>query len=189
MKKASDAVDPYIQALLNRDAKGIERIYTDFGGPIAAFVRKNGGNTTDAKDIMQDALLIIWNKASAPDFVLTSSFYSYLLGICRNLWLRKRKKKDNNTVTLSAVEGYKDESSFIEAFEQKERQQLFMLHFSRLGDRCQLILRLFFQGKSMDAIAKSLQIENAHAARNQKYRCQKKLENAILNDPSYNEVK
>lgn len=177
--------DPYLLALLNQDKRGIEQIYLDFGQPIAAYIRKHGGNAHDAKDVMQDALLVIWNKAAEPDFELTSSFYNFLIAICRNIWLRKRKKKDNNTVTLNGLEGFSDEQSFVEALENNERQLLFAEHLKQLGQGCQRILKLFFQGKSMRFIAQTLGIESEHAARNRKYRCQKKLESSILKDKRF----
>lgn len=183
----SDQKDPYLRALLEQDMAGIERIYLDFGGRVAAFIKKNGGNTHDAKDVMQDALLVIWNKAAEPGFELTKGFYPYLIAICRNIWLRKKKKKDNNTVTLNGLEGFTTEQSFVEALEQNERQYLFAEHLSRQDKSCQRILKLFFQGKSMRFIAEALGIETEHAARNRKYRCQKKLESNILKDKRFKE--
>lgn len=177
--------DYYLRALLDQDMAGIERIYLDFGGRVTAYIRKNGGNGQDAKDVMQDALLIIWNKAADPNFELTNGFYYYFIAVCRNIWLRKKKKKDNNTVTLNELEGFFNEQSFIEALENSERQKLFAEHLNRLDASCRRILKLFFQGKSMRYIAKTLGIETEHAARNRKYRCQKKLESSILKDQRF----
>ncbi|MEO0688128.1 MAG: sigma-70 family RNA polymerase sigma factor, partial [Cyanobacteria bacterium J06649_11] len=134
---------------------------------------------------LQDALLVIWNKAADPNFKLTSGFYNYLIAVCRNIWFRKKKKKDNNTVTLNALEGFSNEQSFVEALENTERQKLFVEHLNRLDENCRRILKLFFSGKSMQYIANALGIETEHAARNRKYRCQKKLESSILKDTRF----
>lgn len=180
--------DFYLMALVNQDTDGIERIYLDFADRVAAFIRKHGGNAQDAKDVMQDALLVIWNKTTDPDFELTTDFYNYLIAVCRNIWFRKKKKKDNNTVTLNELAGFTSEQSFVEALENSERQKLFAEHLSRLDGNCQRILKLFFQGKSMDYIAEIFSIESAHAARNRKYRCQKKLESNILKDRRFKDL-
>lgn len=181
--------DAYLLGLLAQDQATIARIYTDFAPRIEAMVLQNNGSKEDARDVFQEGLLVFWRKANDPAFKLTSSFYTYLYGVCYFVWQRNRKKRANNTVTIPATEGLIDGDDIQSAIEEGERNQLYKHHFSLLGEECRLLLKLFFQGLSMENIAVKLNIENAHAARNRKYRCQKKLENSILNDPRYSEIR
>lgn len=182
------STDKHFAGLIRRDAVVVKSIYTDFAPRIETMISRNGGNQQDARDIFQEALLIIWRKSNNPDFQLTSSFYTFLYSICFNLWLRRQKKKDNNTVTISDAGGLQDEGNIQEDLEKNERLQIFRRHLETLGPECRRLLSMFFAGKKMRDIAKSLNIDNDHAARNRKYRCQKKLEDKIMVDPRYIEL-
>lgn len=175
--------DDYLSGLLAKDPVVVRKIYKEFRPRIEKVIRTHGGTSSDAKDVFQEALIVVWRKAKVPSFQLTSSFYSYLHGVAYFIWLRKRKKKDNNTVTLENVEELKDVWDIDQQLELSDRRKLFRKHFKQLDAACQQILRLFFIGEKMQDIAERLNIENEHAARNRKYRCQKKLEQRILNDP------
>ena len=62
-----------LEALLAGDNKGIREIYRLYLPRAANLITRNGGNAEDAKDIFQEALVIIYEKASKPDFQLNSS--------------------------------------------------------------------------------------------------------------------
>ena len=58
-------------------------------------VTQNSGDKEDAKDIFQDAMVIIYEKIRLNKLGLSSAFHTFLFSICRNLWLQeltKRKK-------------------------------------------------------------------------------------------------
>jgi DNA-directed RNA polymerase specialized sigma24 family protein len=46
-------------------------------------LRRNGGSFEDAKDVFQEAIVVVFHHAARPGFQLTASFQSYLLGIGR----------------------------------------------------------------------------------------------------------
>ena len=82
-----------IEGLKNGDLKTLENIYRTYIPPINGFIRKNGGNTEDAKDVFQEAVMVMYRKVQAPDFQLTGAFFSLLFPICRNLWLKSLRKR------------------------------------------------------------------------------------------------
>lgn len=180
--------DRYLQGLLDKDPTVVQSIYTNFASRIEAMVVQHGGSRESARDVFQEALLVIWRKAQQPDFELTSSFYTFLYSICYFTWQRQRKKKDNNTVTIAAAEGSIDGEDIQRQLETNERTQLFRSHLAALSDECRRLITLFLAGKKMQEIAALLGIDNDHAARNRKYRCQKKLEQSIITDPRYREI-
>lgn len=179
--------DPYLDGLLRQDPDSIKAIYTDFAPRIRQMILQAGGTDDDARDVLQEALLVVWRKAQTPDFELTSGFYTYLFSVCRFTWLRKRRKKDNNTVTIEPALGLDNGEDIQHELETSERQRLFYRHLARMSEKCQRLLRLFFGGKSMRDIGAQLSIDTEHAVRNRKYRCQKKLEDSITSDPAYRE--
>ena len=90
----------YIQGLIHEDRKVIEAIYQNFSGRISNYIMRKGGSSEDAKDIFQDALLIIMDKVQHSDFQLTSSFSTYFFGVNKYLWLNKAKGKSRKSVLL-----------------------------------------------------------------------------------------
>ena len=178
----------YIKGLLNNDSEVLRAIYVNYADRIKHHVIKNGGTADDAKDVFQDALMVIYNKAQSEDFKLTSQFYTYLFGICHFIFIRKLKKKSNNSVTSDNFEGYTSEYNFEQDIFTREKYKIYQDHFQKLGIICQKLLENFFAKKSMEEIATILNLENAHTARNRKYRCQKELEKMIRADVRYSEL-
>lgn len=175
----------YIHGLLNHDSKIIATIYKNYAPGIQQLVLKKGGSVADARDVFQDALMIIYHKAKTEGFELTSQFNSYLFSICRFIWDRKRKIKANNTVTFPEVDRYSSKEDIEQALINRERNKIFEDNFSKLGTFCQQLLQLFYDKKNMQEIAAQMNLKNEHTARNRKYRCQKSLENAIKKDDRY----
>ena len=178
----------YIEGLLNNDRKVLELIYANYSERVKNHIVKNGGTVDDAKDVFQEALMIIYNKAQTPDFELTSQFFTYLFGICRFVWDRKRKKKSNNYMTIPSENGYIDNEDIEKDILTRERYKVYEYNLKQLGEFCQQLLISFFKGENMETIAQKFNLKNAHTARNRKYRCQKELEKLIKKDGSYREL-
>lgn len=178
----------YINGLLNNDHKVLQKIYSSYANRIRHHIIKNGGTTEDAKDVFQDALIIIYKKAQSDDFKLTSKFYTYLFGICWNLFDRKMKKNARNSMTNPDFDGYIYDSSLEQDIFEREKHKIYTDTFRKLGASCQKILELYFCKTSMEKIAVKLNLKNAHTARNRKYRCQKELEEMIQADIRYKEL-
>lgn len=183
------ASDNYIKGLISNDNTIIREIYKNYLFRIEKHIISRGGTADDAKDVFQDGLMVIYNKAKKDDFELTSSFYTYLFGICYYIWERKRR---NNSRVSELPESYEELKIFkLESVESdilyREKHKIFRDNFTKLGTFCKQILQLFFTEKSMNEIADELNLKNAHTARNRKYRCQKELEKLVFSDKRYEE--
>jgi RNA polymerase sigma factor (sigma-70 family) len=178
----------YIKGLLNNDRKALELIYSNYSERVKNHIIKNGGTVDDAKDVFQEALIVIYNKAQTPNFELTSQFYTYFFGICRFIWDRKYKRKSNNHVTIPDDNRYIDNDDIEESILAQERYKIYESNLQKLGEFCQQLLISFFTGETMEIIAEKFDLKNAHTARNRKYRCQKELEKLIKEDAIYKEL-
>lgn len=130
----------------------MQRIYDLYLNRIARFITSKGGSSEDAKDIFQDALIIIFEKAQAPKFTLSSQLYTFLYGICRNLWGNRLKKKRRSGVINSDDETYTSDEDIQATIEAEEENQVFWEAFDHLGADCQKLLQLFFEKKKMEEI-------------------------------------
>ncbi|MDA0783512.1 MAG: sigma factor [Bacteroidetes bacterium] len=56
---------------------------------ISNHVFQNSGNEDDAKDVLQDTLVALWQNVRKPHFELTVQLSTYLLAIAKNTWLKQ----------------------------------------------------------------------------------------------------
>ena len=91
-KSTSDIGDEYIEGLVQNDPQIIDTIYTKIRNPVCKYVTNKGLTHEDAEDIIQDTFIIILGKINNQSIRLTSSFFSYFLGICKNVMLKKSMK-------------------------------------------------------------------------------------------------
>ena len=82
-----------LEGLLKGDPAAVNQLYKRHFPGIVKMVTSNSGSEEDAQDLFQDAVMVIFEKARSNKLSLTSSLYTYLYAICRNLWLKKLRKK------------------------------------------------------------------------------------------------
>jgi DNA-binding NarL/FixJ family response regulator len=70
---------------------------------------------------------------------------------------------------------------------QARRRQVFKSHLSSLGEDCQQVLKLFFEGKSLKEIAGQMGFTAAYAKK-RKFICQQKLIASIEQDVLFREL-
>ncbi|MFN0215946.1 MAG: RNA polymerase sigma factor, partial [Saprospiraceae bacterium] len=157
---------------------------------IRGLIRDYGGTEADAKDLFQDAVLLVYQKARQPDFQLSSKFSTYFYGICRNLLLNRRTKKSATAeVTLTEDTKYIADDSSLEAdLLQVEQGKLFWRAFRQLGEDCQKVLEMFFQKIPMESIATQMGFGSEGYAKRRKRQCKDRLTELAKNDPAYPEL-
>ncbi len=158
----------------NKYSKAVNGLYNSLPS-IKKYICANSGTEEDAKDIFQDALVVLYKKVNSTEFVLSASLTTYLNAIAKNLWLtdlRRRKKlpEDKSSTEIADVVTY-EETGFTIA----------TTAFNLLGEKCRQLLMLFyFKKKSFKEIAGILAFSDEKIAKNQKYRCiQKAKENYV----------
>ena len=179
----------YIKGLIKQDEKVLRAIYQNFAGRISNYIVKNGGSLEDAKDVFQDALMIILEKTQSSDFKLSSSFYTYLFSVNKLVWYNKSRKMYRKAVTMPDDNTLKDNQSIEQELLDRELDNIYRENFSKLGILCRQLLQLFFAKKDMTEIAKTLELKNEHTARTRKYRCRERLKKLMETDVRYNELR
>ncbi len=170
---------------LQKDPEAIQRMY-DFCFPIIShYVLEHGGQLPDAEDLFQDALIILWK--TNPDKIKKSPT-AYLYGICRRLWLhamyRKRVPVESlESVVLADVQDVEADLCY------RERRRLIWQKLAELDPGYRDVLMLFFEGYSMQRIAREMGYASAGYAKKKKCLGQKKLLTIIIADPRFGELK
>ncbi len=148
----------------NKYSKAVNGLYNSLPS-IKKYICANSGTEEDAKDIFQDALVVLYKKVNSTEFVLSASLTTYLNAIAKNLWLtellrRKKLPEDKSSTEIADVVTY-EETGFTIA----------TTAFNLLGEKCRQLLMLFyFKKKSFKEIAGILAFSDEKIAKNQKYR-------------------
>ena len=180
--------EEHITAILSGDAKGLQRIYDLYLNRIARFITSKGGNVDDAKDVFQDALIIIFEKAQQPEFILSSQFYTFLYGVCRNLWGNRLKKKRPSEVINSDDATYTSGEDIQQLIEEEETNRVFWDAFELLGEDCKQLLQLFFEKKKMEEIKELLNYNSVNYTKKRKFKCKEKLLTLVRKDQRFPEL-
>jgi RNA polymerase sigma factor (sigma-70 family) len=173
------------QQLLNDLAKGdrnaTEHIYKQHYKIISSWINQNGGTTTDASDVFQEAMVILYEKSKLEDFRLTCKVGTYLFAISKHLWYKKLEKAQKQPRLLGDDIGadgqdwaYEDD---INSYKEKEMHYRSLDQaLDQLGEPCRSLLRAFYHhDKSMQEIATEFGYTNPDNAKTQKYKCLNRL--------------
>ena len=78
-----------LKGLANNDKEAVETIYKDNYNLVQQLVINNNGTEDDARDIFQEALIILYQKAKSDSFELNCQIKTYVYSVSRRLWLKR----------------------------------------------------------------------------------------------------
>ena len=171
--KAESNEKALLQGLARSDKKAIEIIYRENYNMVQSLIINNSGSTDDAKDIFQEAMIVLYEKVRSGTFELNCLIKTYVYSVSRRLWL-KRLQQMNRYVP--AIENLQDTVPVEEDVEENERInsefQAMEKAIGSLGEPCKSLLEAYYlEKKSMQEIALFFGYTNAENAKNQKYKC------------------
>lgn len=173
----SDLEQKLLRRLQTGDQEALVDLYRANFAMVKNYVLKNNGVVEDAEDLLQDSLVVLWQNVRKPDFELTSKISTYIMAVCKNLWL-KQLSKSGRMMGEELIKPQMHSENHSEGREMDLRK----IHeaLDEIGDTCKNVLTMFyFDGFDMDAIAKALNFNNADTAKAKKYQCFKKLEEIV----------
>ena len=188
--KKTHSDQQYIDALIANDNILINEIYTKFAPKVIAYVCKNSGDETAARDIIQETLITIYDQAKTKGLQLTCPFDAYFFLICKRKWLNSIKKSGNKEVTIEEERLYisDDTDEQVEKAQQFEEQQnLYMAVLSKMGETCKRIITLGFSAMSMQEVADLIGVTFAYVLNN-KSLCLSKLTQLIKESAQYRKL-
>jgi len=172
-----DTTDIARQLRTHREA-AFERLYESCFPRVAQLVKALGGGYEDARDIFQDALLILYEKAVEGKLDIQSSPAAYLVGIAKHLWLRQRRQ-NGNLITFNGLE--KEIAIPEDVYQEPEKPRLRLFRFlAAAGRRCMEILQAFYyQQMPLPEIAEEFGFANTRSATVQKHKCLEKVREQV----------
>ena len=179
-----------ITGIRNHDTVVLEHIYMTYFPMIEGFVTHHHGSNEQAKDVFQEAMIIVYNRTRSGDLELSCKFGTYLYAICKKIWIQERKKflLHNDKLKQQPMTVH-DPGPDQDPVLENHLVQIFNKHFSELSVDCQKILTMFFNDRTIEEIRSAMNYKNPHHAADRKYRCKKSLIKRILNDPLFKRLK
>lgn len=159
------------------DAGAIQSLYDDYFPMVLHMVVTNNGDEDEAKDIFQEAVMVLYDKAQDAEFRLSSKLKTYLYAVCRRLWLKQLSQHHRS---FQDVAGYEDhlpiEDDVERHWKEDEAFELMDEALDKLGEPCKTIILDFYISKlSMQEICDKFGYTNTDNAKTQKYKCLQRL--------------
>jgi hypothetical protein len=199
--KFGHLTDQELVILIQQNQDYLGEVYKRCKQYSISFMRKI---TNDSKsdyeldDIFHDAILVLYEKIIKGNFELTASLQTYLNSVCRfQLWNKLGKEKlysdydehigkdddDGNPMSYKSI--ITDTLDEIE--DPKESQftaiECALIVMKEAGGHCYELLTLFwYHKKSMNDLTAIFGYTNEVNTRNQKSKCQKRLEKMAFNE-------
>lgn len=175
--KAEQNEQALLKGLANNDSKAIETIYKDNFNMVQAFVLNNNGSYDDARDIFQEAMIALYEKAQSESFVLTCQIKTYVYSICRRLWLKKLQQMGRFSNQVDNLDETVPVEDDLEIHEKRNAEFAIMDRAMKsLGEPCKSLLEGYYVKKmGMQELAEEFGYTNSDNAKNQKYKCLMRL--------------
>lgn len=166
-----------VKGLAINDKQAVESIYKDNYPVIQGFILNNNGSVDEARDIFQEAMIVLYEKATSGTFELTCQLRTYIFSICRRLWLKRLQQMNKYIHHTDGVTETVAIEEDIEIHEKRNADFTLMENaMSKIGEPCKSLLEAYYiQKKHMQDIATAFGYTNADNAKTQKYKCLMRL--------------
>jgi RNA polymerase sigma factor (sigma-70 family) len=160
------------------DEEGLVLLFEMNRRTVSHLVRSHGGTTDDADDILQESVIILWERVRGGTFERRAKLSTFVYATAKNIWLRRRAKMHRETTNDIDPETTDDgRQSVLQDLIDSEETVAVRDALGELGDPCKTLLLLYYwEDKTMNEIASAMGFANAETAKSKKYQCKKALE-------------
>lgn len=175
--KSDSSEQVLLKGLVNNDSRAIEALYKNNYKMVQNFIINNKGTYDDARDVFQEAMITLYEKAKSESFVLTCQIKTYIYSVCRRLWLKRLQQAGKYVSYFGDLEETVSVEDDVEIHERRNVDFAIMERsLKSLGEPCRSLIEAFYiNKKGMNEIAAEFGYTNADNAKNQKYKCLMRL--------------
>jgi RNA polymerase sigma factor (sigma-70 family) len=172
-----------LDAMRNGDEEALVELFHRNRRPITSLVTRNQGTADDAEDILQEAVVVLWERVRAGTFEYQAKLSTFLYATAKNIWFRRlaRQRRElpaaDDTLDMAAID-----PNPLEELEENERVLAVQKAMEKIGNPCRdLLLLYYWEERPMEEIARALGFANADTVKSKKYQCKKTLEHFVKN--------
>ncbi len=173
-----------LSGLAKNERESVEVIYSRHFGMVQSLIINNSGSSEDARDVFQEAMIVLYERSRSPEFELSCQLKTYLYSICRRLWLKRLNQAQRYVPDMNGLEDLVPVEEEVAEHEKRNNEfQLMENALSSLGEPCKSLLEAFYlRKKNMSEIAGSFGYTNPENAKNQKYKCLMRLRKLFFSE-------
>lgn len=179
-----------LKGLALNDRKSVETIYKLYYNMVQTLIINNNGSADDARDIFQETVIVLYEKAKTGSFELTAQLKTYVYSVSRRLWLKKLQQQQKYLPNVAGLDETVPVDEEVESHGQRHSEfQVMEKALLHLGEPCRSLIEAFYlQKRSMTEIAGHFGYTNADNAKNQKYKCLMRLRKLFFAEFKNNDV-
>src|SRR5690606_7467668 len=149
------------------DGEVLNKVYKSYYPVIASLVLRNDGSEIEAKDVFQEAVILLYEKLQQKDFKLTCTVKTFLYAISKRLWLKKWHEKSVKVFDTEFDAELGDINLLLKDHQEEERNYIKMEDaLKKLGEPCATLLKDFYlEDLSMAEIAEKFGYTNTEIGR------------------------
>src|ERR1700759_1764521 len=134
-----------ILGILNNSESALKKLYVAYFPMVLQLIISNNGNEDEAKDIYQEAIIVLYNKVKSGNFELSSKLKTYIYSICRRLWLKRLSQMSRYGGDIHDFQEYLPVDEDLVSHEERDIQFSKMEGALReLGEPCKTIIEDFY---------------------------------------------
>ena len=174
--------DELLTGLAEGSDAALTQLYRRYFPMVMHFVTTNSGNEDDAKDIYQEALVVLYEKVKSGSLELHCQLKTYLYSVGRRLWLKQLSQRSRFMVNDSE-EFTSVDDDLTDHLERDRQFDLMAESLDRLGEPCRTLLEDFYiRHSSMQDITEKFGYTNTDNAKTQKYKCLMRLKRLFFSE-------
>jgi RNA polymerase sigma factor (sigma-70 family) len=177
-----------LEGVKNHDRIILQYLYDTYFSQVRNYIENRKGCESDAWDVFQDVMGMIYDYAQKPDFVLSIPFTQFFFTLTRNTWFGLlRKWKVGVDLVFDELQDLPDDEAekLQEMLRNQALSRIVNKHLSQLDERCLMLIKFSNLGIETASIAKKLNYHSTQAVYNQRRKCIRKLIDWIEDDPDY----
>ena len=173
-----------LKGLAISDKKAVETIYQENFNMVQSLIINNNGSSDDAKDIFQEAMIVLYEKVRSGTFELNCQIKTFVYSVARRLWLKRLQQQNRFSATSDNLDDLVPVENEIEEHERVNIEfEIMEKALLNLGEPCKSLLEAYYlQKQNMQVIAANFGYTNADNAKNQKYKCLMRLKKIFFTD-------
>lgn len=159
------------------DERALAELYMSTRKMVTSHVIRNSGTQDDADDMLQEALVVLWERVRSQRFEYTAKLSTFIFSTVKHLWMHQLSRRRREVRSEFAPENIPmNESSVLDEIISEEESGRVSSAMAKLGETCRTLLLLFYwEELSLEDIAHKMGFANADTVKSKKYQCKETL--------------
>ena len=133
-----------LAGLARNDRSAVETIYAQQYSMVQTLIINNNGTAEDARDIFQEAMIVLYEKARSGSFELNCQLKTYMYSVCRRLWLKRLQQLQKYVPNANGLEETESVDEDLEVHDQRNSDFVMMERaLAGIGEPCKRLLEAF----------------------------------------------